>query len=331
MRFVTDGIRVWWGARFTPGDTIILEPERISRMVRQSVGLDQKHFKQERIIGGEWVQRGESNDVILYLHGGAHMFMSPASHRSITARLAERANVYALDYRRAPECIFPDAVEDAVAAYAALIGRSEARIQHMPRVDRVLLAGDSSGACLVLQVLLVLQNLDLPPPSGAILISPFLDHSLTAESWLSNADTDYLALDRRGMLWALGVYAGSLPLNHPFISPLGHPRLDRITCPILVHVGSNEVLLDDSLTLARTLSSVTLQVYEGQVHVFHAFTGMFPGIDHAFNSIDAWMARIGKGGRDSAVCSDSGVEDEGSYYTRVSVHMHGSITQQVFY
>lgn len=92
--------------------------------------------------------------------------------------------------------------------------------------------GDSSGACLTLQLLQVLRNLNLPMPAGAVLMSPFLDHEMQSVSWHQNWNSDFLALDMKGVEWAMTIYANGIPKNHPAISPI-HCELHDFP-PILI-------------------------------------------------------------------------------------------------
>lgn len=137
-----------------------------------------------RVIKGEWLKfnkNHQSNTVILYLHGGAHIFLSSKSHRTLTVGLARAAacEVLAIDYRLAPENRFPAAVEDALAAYCYLTNQTlDGILQLASHKYNVILVGDSSGACLCLQLAFLLKKLDLKMPEGLVLISPFVDHSI---------------------------------------------------------------------------------------------------------------------------------------------------------
>ncbi|HCF2229947.1 TPA: alpha/beta hydrolase fold domain-containing protein, partial [Pseudomonas aeruginosa] len=131
--------------------------------------------RERRSLAGvpcEWLRpRGvEARRRVLYLHGGAYLIGSPATHRAITTHLARRcaAEVCAVDYRRAPEHPFPAARDDALAVYLALLEAG-----HSPR--RLLLAGDSAGGHLALSLALELKARGLPLPAGLLLFSPWTD------------------------------------------------------------------------------------------------------------------------------------------------------------
>lgn len=151
--------------------------------------------------------------------------MSPRSHRSITARISKdsKCRVFALDYRLAPESIFPGAIEDAVAAYSALIGHAEfeSTIPNFTTINpkKIFIAGDSSGGCLSLQLLLCLRELGLPQPAGVVLISPFVDHECNSDSWRKNWDSDFMSLDYKGVLWALSAVSSSCSYSTAAVFP----------------------------------------------------------------------------------------------------------------
>jgi acetyl esterase/lipase len=197
--------------RFTRETLTIKGSGRLCAQVRQALNINLEELtytpevSDERTLQGEWIEslhdpiaeENPDSPVILYLHGGAHIFMSPNSHRFITSEAARncKAKVFALDYRLAPEAPFPSAVEDALAAYLALVSphaipklQSNFADTSIPVLSshRVFIMGDSSGSSLILQLLQVLKALALPMPAGVVMISPFLDHELRGKSWHDN-------------------------------------------------------------------------------------------------------------------------------------------------
>ena len=183
---------------------------------------------------------------ILYLHGGAFVMGSPRTHRAMAARLAAAAGMAAVlpDYRLAPEHPFPAAVEDALAAYSALL-----RAGHSP--NRLLLAGDSAGGGLALSVLAEAARLGLPRPAGLVAFSPFADLSRSGLSWTLNAASDALLPAERGAevpaLWL----QGAAP-RHPHASPL-FADWSETPPPVLLFASRTEVLCDDALRMAARL------------------------------------------------------------------------------
>jgi epsilon-lactone hydrolase len=188
-------------------------------------------------VPGEWVE-GEGSQVttLLYFHGGGYVACSPEMHRPITVGFARNGlRVFAPDYRMAPEHLFPAAVEDAVAVYRGLTGK-------------VMVGGDSAGGGLALAMMISLRDAGENLPAKAVLFSPWTDLAATGNSLVTN--------DRRCALFhganiGMGAqfYLGTADPRNPLASPL-YADLSHLP-PMLIHVGRNEVLLDDSKRLAE--------------------------------------------------------------------------------
>jgi phosphinothricin tripeptide acetyl hydrolase len=240
----------------------------------------------ERIaIGGmpaEWiVPAGAASDAaLLYLHGGGYVIGSPRSHRHLAEAIARSAGVACLlpDYRLAPEHPFPAAVDDAVLAYRWLL--DERRIAPA----RVAVAGDSAGGGLTAAALVAIRDSRIPMPAAGICISPWTDLTCSAGSYETRAATDPIVklsditdMARR--------YLGSADPRTPLASPL-HADLHGLP-PLLIHVGSEEVLLDDATRLADRAKAagvpVTLEVWEPMIHVWHWF---LPWLDEAQSAVE---------------------------------------------
>jgi len=217
----------------------------------------------------EWVTMPGSRDdrIVLYLHGGGYVMGSLATHRNLAARAsrATAGRAPLLDYRLAPEHPFPAALEDAVAGYRWLLSEG-----HDP--GRLALAGDSAGGGLVLATLVLLRTSGDSLPAAAVCLSPWTDLALTGESMESRADSDP-AVDRVTLQhWAEHYLGGSDPL-HPLASPL-YADLAGLP-PLLLLVGTAEVLLDDAARVARKAVVAGVEVVHEQWpelgHVFAAY------------------------------------------------------------
>jgi phosphinothricin tripeptide acetyl hydrolase len=230
----------------------------------------------------EWLRPPSASPgrVVLYLHGGGYVIGSPRSHRHLAAAIATAAGASALllDYRLAPEHPYPAAVEDATAAYRWLLGQGIAP-------ERVVIAGDSAGGGLTVAALLALREARVPLPAGGVCISPWVDLTCRAESYVSKAAVDPI-VRRAGVEEMARAYLGTTPATRPLASPLFADL--RGLPPLLIHVGSDEVLLDDSRQLAERARAAgvetTLEVYERMIHVWHWF---LPMLDEAQTAIEA--------------------------------------------
>ncbi|MBN9220485.1 MAG: alpha/beta hydrolase [Mesorhizobium sp.] len=204
--------------------------------------------------------------VILYLHGGAYVLGSAFGHRNFVSQIVQRAGAPAFipDYRLAPEHAFPAAVDDALAVFAGLCDMGH---------EAIALAGDSAGGGLALSLLALVAATARRGtgimPRCAVLISPWTDLALTGGSMLTRADADPL-VKRAELKKAADLYLKGAAPTDPRASPLYQP-LGGLP-PLLIHVGHDEILLDDSRRVAEAISSaggeVALHVWEGMTHVF---------------------------------------------------------------
>ena len=219
---------------------------------------------------GEYLRPDDDRGgVILFIHGGGYMIGSLDTHRGIASLLAQAANasVLAIDYRLAPEHVFPSASDDCLAAYRWLLDHG-----HSP--ESIAIAGDSAGGALATGTLMRARDEGLPVPAAAYLMSPFVDLTGSGESSATKAEVDVVV--RPGMIEGMGAaYLAGAAADNPSASPLfgdfaGLP-------PLLVHVGSYEMILDDSLRLVRKAAmadvTVELKVWPKMPHVFQLFAG----------------------------------------------------------
>ncbi|HTT81972.1 MAG TPA: alpha/beta hydrolase [Rhizomicrobium sp.] len=228
---------------------------------------------------------------VLFLHGGGYITGSPALYRHILWRFAEacRAEIAAIDYRLAPEHPFPAALDDAMAAWQALLSEGVD-----PRHCAVL--GDSAGGGLALGLALRLRDEDLPMPGAVVAISPWTDLAITGESCRNDAADPMLKSDCLEP-FAAQYLQGTDPC-HPYASPLyGDPQG---LPPILLQVGSDEILRDDSIRMAERLRAggcpVTLEIWSRMPHVWHAFAPLMPEATRAIARIGAFVNGVMTGG-----------------------------------
>jgi len=230
----------------------------------------------------EWIRpAGARRDtVLLYLHGGGYVIGSPRSHRHLAEAIARAAGVSCLlpDYRLAPEHPFPAAVDDALAAYRALIE------QRKIAPGSIAIAGDSAGGGLTTVTLLSIRQAGLPMPGAAVCISPWTDLTCSAPSYEIKAATDPLVM-RPGITVMAKDYLGATDPRTPLASPVFADL--RGLPPMLIQVGSEEVLLDDATRLAERARAAgvdaTIEVWDSMIHVWHWF---LPWLDEAQSAVD---------------------------------------------
>ncbi|TFK67355.1 alpha/beta-hydrolase [Pluteus cervinus] len=211
--------------------------------------------------------------VVYYLHGGGYYLSSAAAQRSISIPLSKHTDsrVFALDYRLAPETIFPGPLHDVVCGYLRLIDDLQIPPQN------IIICGDSAGGALCLALIMYLRDNAYPIPSGAILMSPWVDLTMSCNSWDSNSRYDIVpfpSLDNH--LHPILLYLGERleqHLTHPYASPLfgdltGLP-------PLLIQSGDVEVLSDEIILFAHKARLAGVEIlherYEDGVHVSQAF------------------------------------------------------------
>lgn len=242
-------------------------------------------------IPGWWCRptSSETRAAILYLHGGAYVLGSAAGHRNFVSQIVQRAGAPAFipDYRLAPEHAFPTAVEDAQSVFVGLsdIG-----------YEAIAFAGDSAGGGLALSLLALVtararQGAGIMP-SCAALMSPWTDLALAGGSMVTRAAADPL-VKRDELKKAADLYLKGADPTDPRASPLYQP-LGGLP-PLLVHVGDDEILLDDSRRVVEAASSAgseaALHIWEGMTHVFPSNLAQLQAARQAVDMVGAFIRR----------------------------------------
>jgi acetyl esterase/lipase len=227
----------------------------------------------------------EASRVVLYLHGGGYSLGSARSHRSLGKRIALEAGARVVlpDYRLAPEHVFPAAVDDAVASYRGLLASGVER-------ECIAVAGDSAGAGLALALLVSLRDGGEPLPACAALLSPFADLECRGESYTSLAGLDPIVSREMGL--GMGrAYVGEREPSDPLASPV-NAALDGLP-PLLIQVGSREVVLDDARAIERHAAAVgvavRLDVWPGMVHVWQLFASLLEEGRRAIEEVGSFI------------------------------------------
>jgi epsilon-lactone hydrolase len=240
-------------------------------------------------VHAEWniPQDPAEGKALLYIHGGGWTICSTKTHRPLVGRLAKagRVRVLSIDYRLAPEHPFPAALEDCLAAYKWLLDQGF-------HPANMMIAGDSAGGNLTLATLLALKSGEGPLPAAAIGLSPATDLAATGESYRTKADIDpILILPKEGQPPIHHPYSVGRDVRDPLISPL-YGDLHGLP-PILIHVGEEEILLDDSKMFVEKACAAGVEakvvVWKNQFHVFQASAPFNPDAQKSINQMGEFI------------------------------------------
>lgn len=227
-------------------------PARFARQVTTS----------QELLGGvpavRFTPPDAASGTVLYLHGGSYIFGSVGTtHRELVAELALRSRrvVLGIDYRLAPEHPFPAALEDALAAFAALVESGIAP-------STLVVAGDSAGGNLALALQLALRERGREQARAAVLLSPWLDLAARRPSCRAADDLDYGQTPF--LLQHARDFAGGVPLEDPRLSLIDADLAGL--APLFVLVGGAERLHDEGLELAERARQSGVQVESCVAH-----------------------------------------------------------------
>jgi epsilon-lactone hydrolase len=238
-------------------------------------------------VPAEWFvpRRGADDRVLFYLHGGAYIYGSVRTHQELIGRLAlaAAARALALDYRLAPEHPFPAAIDDAVAAFRALTKETDP--------SRIVIAGDSAGGNLALATMLTLRDAGDRMPAAAVLLCPWVDLTAVSGSIVAHEPYDF-ATPAHVEAWAKGYLADADP-RCPRASPV-FAELSGLP-PLLVHVGSAEMLFDQIKAFVEqaraTEVEVELEIAPDMIHNWHVFASFLPEARRSIDQIGDFARR----------------------------------------
>lgn len=231
----------------------------------------------------EWVapQNCKEDQAILYFHGSGFVMGTSIDHRALVAKFVARCGIKALvfDYSLAPEHPYPAAINDSVAIYLWMLKNGY-------RPEDIVFAGDSAGGCIALSTLLVLKDKNIPLPSAIVTFSPCTDLTCSGASHISKAKVDP-ATPLGATKTYTSYYIGDSDPTLPYMSPL-FGELEGLP-PIMIQVGEDETLLDDSVRFAQKAKKAGvethLHVWEGMFHCFPLLAPMFPEATKAINEV----------------------------------------------
>jgi monoterpene epsilon-lactone hydrolase len=247
-------------------------------------------------VPGWWCrpEGARAGEAILHLHGGWFNWGSALAYRNLVGHIAARTGVEAFvpDYRLAPEHPFPAATEDVYACYRGLIERG---------FSKIAITGDSAGGNLALGLLSLAtaqKAAGAVHPVAAVAFSPVTDLALTGASWETRAAVDPIFL-RSQAVELVRSYLGSSdadPAPAALMNPMASPLYGELAGlpPIRIHVGDDEMLLDDSLRyVERAVAAgvdAHVDVWEGMAHGFHSGIGVLDACAQTLDAIGGFLA-----------------------------------------
>ncbi len=221
----------------------------------------------------------EPRHVVLYFHGGVYVLGDALQAAGLASQVGRRtrAKVISVDYRLAPEHPYPAAVDDALAAYEALLRGGTAP-------SDIAFAGESAGGGLAVATMVNARDHGLPMPAAAFVMSPYADLTLAGTTMETKREADPL-LSRENLQARVPDYTSGQDPALGLISPV-FADLSGLP-PLIIQAGTHEVLLDDAVRLARQAATadvgVTLDITPGVPHVFQAY---YPILDEAAAALD---------------------------------------------
>jgi monoterpene epsilon-lactone hydrolase len=232
----------------------------------------------------------EPRHSVLYFHGGVYVLGDAFLAADLASQVGRRtrARVISVDYRLAPEHPYPAAVDDALAAYEALLDNGTAP-------SDIAFAGESAGGGLAIATLVNARDHGLPLPAAAFVMSPYADLTLAGATMETKRQADPL-LSPEALRARVGDYTSRQDAALDLISPI-FADLSGLP-PLIIQAGTHEVLLDDAIRLARQAAmadvEVTLDITPGVPHVFQAYHAMLDeaaaALDRAGQRLSAYLA-----------------------------------------
>lgn len=291
VRWLTSGYMQKLDVANVPVDTARKHLETVARtLLVRATGV---HVEQSQLAGidVDWLspKLARKDKILFYLHGGAYVLGSRRTHRQLVSHIAREAGVTAVlpEYRLAPEHPFPAAIDDAVAVYRALLEEGY-------KPEDIVISGDSAGGGLSVATLLALRHAGDPLPAAAVLLSPFLDVTASGESATTRADQDPWFEVKDMEVVARYYCADESKWRDPLVSPV-FANVSGLP-PMLIQVGDDEILLNDSTRLAEKLEAagidVEIEIWPDMWHVFQMFIGKMPESRKAVEKIGTYIRAV---------------------------------------
>lgn len=287
-RFLKTTIRA--PSRFNlPPKSVRIALEQLCKLFPKAPNVHIRNLKIAGLKAEEIKPQQESTQLIFHIHGGAFFLGSMNTHRAFMTQIAARTQMQVLhvDYPLAPESMYPEALDSLFDVYEALLNQG---IQ----AKDIILSGDSCGANLALALALKIQKQQLAQPSGLILLSPFLDLTLSSPSLRYNNTHDAL-LSIETLEAGIDYYVPStMDRSDPEVSPF-FADLTGLP-PIHIQVGSKEILLDDAQRFKEKAEkakvNVEFKIYTGMWHNFQMFSAWFDEAKQSLTDLSDFAHRL---------------------------------------
>lgn len=272
-----------------PPKTLRLGLEQLCRVFPMQPDVQVRSLRLGQLNAEELKPQKQSTQLIFHIHGGVFFLGSLKTHRAFLSQIAARTQMQVLhvDYPLSPEHPFPEAVEALFAVYLNLLKQG---IQ----AKDIILSGDSCGANLAVALAVKIREAQLEQVSGLILLSPFLDLTLTSESLRFNQKHDAL-LSIEALETGIDYY---LPKEIDRGDPRVSPVFEDLTGlpPTLIQVGSKEILMDDGKRFQQQAEAagveVEFKIYTGMWHNFQMFSAWFEEAQQALADLAAFAHRL---------------------------------------
>ncbi|MGY5394294.1 alpha/beta hydrolase [Acinetobacter sp. NigerLNRRAM0016] len=272
-----------------PPKTLRLGLEQLCRVFPMQPDVQVRSLRLGQLNAEELKPQKQSTQLIFHIHGGVFFLGSLKTHRAFLSQIAActQMQVLHVDYPLSPEHPFPEAVEALFAVYLNLL---EQGIQ----AKDIILSGDSCGANLAVALAVKIREAQLEQVSGLILLSPFLDLTLTSESLRFNQKHDAL-LSIEALETGIDYY---LPKEIDRGDPRVSPVFEDLTGlpPTLIQVGSKEILMDDGKRFQQQAEAagveVEFKIYTGMWHNFQMFSAWFEEAQQALADLAAFAHRL---------------------------------------
>lgn len=240
-------------------------------------------------VQGFWctVPEAQTGYTVLFFHGGGFTVGSTEDHLGLIARIARATNarVLSIDYRMAPEHLYPAATEDALMAYQYLVS-------HGTPPHRIIPVGISTGGTIVLELVLALRDQHMLMPPAVVCLSPVVDMQFPGASMVSNQDRDWINMARLESIKT--TYLAGQNLLDPSVSPL-YASFSHLP-PLYIQAGSHELLFDDISALVKKVKwagvPVRYEVWEGMFHCWQIFGEQVPEAKEAVDRIGIFVRGV---------------------------------------